>query len=83
MKPAKELVWVNTNVLLKEGYQGVKTGYTGDAGGCLVSVKEIKSKNQQNKFLVIVLASKDQTCRFKDTQQIVKNHLKYLEMMSM
>jgi D-alanyl-D-alanine carboxypeptidase len=74
----KEMNWVNTNVLLKEGYEGVKTGYTGDAGGCLVSVKEIRFKNQSNKYLIIVLASKDQASRFTDTQIIAKNHFKYL-----
>ena len=37
-KEAKE--WRNTNLLLKEGWQGVKTGQTNAAGSCLSSCKD-------------------------------------------
>lgn len=33
-------VWINTNILLKKGWEGVKTGQTGAAGSCLSSLKD-------------------------------------------
>ena len=37
----KELsIWKNTNVLLKEVWEGIKTGQTVAAGSCLASLKK-------------------------------------------
>jgi D-alanyl-D-alanine carboxypeptidase len=33
-------VWVNTNSLLKKGWEGVKTGHTSTAGSCLSSLRD-------------------------------------------
>jgi D-alanyl-D-alanine carboxypeptidase len=33
-------VWINTNILLKKGWEGVKTGQTGAAGSCLSSLRD-------------------------------------------
>jgi D-alanyl-D-alanine carboxypeptidase (penicillin-binding protein 5/6) len=35
--PANPLEWENTNKLLEEGFDGVKTGITPNAGPCLAS----------------------------------------------
>lgn len=32
--------WKNTNQLLHKGWEGVKTGFTQTAGGCLASLRE-------------------------------------------
>ena len=48
--------WWNTNVLLKKGWEGIKTGQTGAAGSCLASVKK--------GIFIVVLNCKDNEARF-------------------
>jgi D-alanyl-D-alanine carboxypeptidase len=35
-----ELEWFNTNALLGEGWEGMKTGHTASAGSCLASYRK-------------------------------------------
>ena len=38
MKFKRNMTWDNTNILLnKDGYKGIKTGITTNAGGCLTT----------------------------------------------
>ena len=49
----RNMLWENTNQLLKiEGYDGIKTGTTPDAGACLVST----AKRNGRRLIVVVLA---------------------------
>jgi len=65
----------NLNVLLgQNGVNGVKTGYTEEAGQVLVTSKEEKGKT----IIIVVMGSND---RFTDTQKLldlVSNNLTYL-----
>ena len=65
----------NLNVLLGEdGVNGVKTGYTEEAGEVLVT-----SKNEKGKTIIIVVM--DSADRFGDTQKLldlISNNLTYL-----
>ena len=54
------LDWENTNALLKEGYMGVKTGFTSDAGGCLVATINISYREYHRQCLMVVLGSSNQ-----------------------
>lgn len=51
--------WYNTNKLLGMGWEGIKTGQTQPAGGCLASVRE--------GVFIIVLNSAGREARFEDT----------------
>jgi len=57
--PSLEVVWDNTNRLLRDGWEGVKTGHTVSAGACLASVRE--------GIYIIVLNSQSPDKRFDDT----------------
>ena len=48
------------------GFYGVKTGITGNAGGCLSSGVKIKDKD----YIIIVLGSISLEHRFKDTIKV-------------
>lgn len=63
----------NTHELLLANpmeYLGVKTGFTCNAGACLVSCINIEGKE----FIFVVLGSSSQQTRFRDTE-ILKNWL--------
>jgi D-alanyl-D-alanine carboxypeptidase len=59
--------WWNTNRLLKEDWEGVKTGQTTSAGSCLSSLK-------QGIFIVVLNCSSAET-RFSDTEKIYSWYL--------
>jgi D-alanyl-D-alanine carboxypeptidase len=54
--------WSNTNKLLGMGWEGIKTGQTGPAGGCLASVRE--------GVFIVVLNSANREARFEDTMML-------------
>ena len=57
----------NLNILLgSNGVNGIKTGYTDEAGGVLVS----SIKNGESNYVIVVLGSQD---RFSDTQNVIDN----------
>lgn len=63
----------NTHELLHskpDEYLGIKTGFTCNAGSCLVSCVNIEGKE----FIMVVLGSSSQYMRFKDTETL-KNWL--------
>ena len=67
--------WENTNILLHEGYSGIKTGITNTAGGCLSSLTSIQvGKYEWKTLLVIVLGCDCVEARFSDTREIVKEY---------
>jgi len=56
---------LNTNRLIFEGFEGVKTGYTQEAGNCLIALKYINSKFPT---IFIVLGAEDGFTRFEDVR---------------
>jgi D-alanyl-D-alanine carboxypeptidase (penicillin-binding protein 5/6) len=60
------VVWTNTNQLLGvEGYDGVKTGTTNQAGQCLVS----SGRRGDDQVLIVVLGSAD---RYVDSRNLYR-----------
>jgi serine-type D-Ala-D-Ala carboxypeptidase (penicillin-binding protein 5/6) len=55
-------VWENTNVLLREGWEGIKTGQTQAAGGCLASLRD--------GIYIVVLNCPDALRRFTETKRL-------------
>lgn len=65
----RHIVWRNTNRLLGiEGFIGVKTGTTGDAGACLVS----SASRHGQTLIVVVLGSKSSTGRYVDSRNLYR-----------
>ncbi len=65
----RNLAWYNTNRLLKiEGYEGVKTGTTTDAGACLIS----KGTRRDRTLIVVVLGSSSSDARYADTRNLFR-----------
>jgi len=63
------VVWENTNQLLKiQGYDGVKTGTTNQAGACLVS----SGRHASDHLLMVVLGSASSDCRYIDTRNLYR-----------
>ncbi len=65
----RNVVWKNTNRLLSiEGFQGVKTGTTTDAGACLVS----RGSRGDRELIVTVLGAASSTGRYVDTRNLYR-----------
>lgn len=65
----REVEWVNTNQLLGiEGYDGVKTGTTDQAGACLVS----SGRRGDDHILVAVLGSQSGDARYVDSRNLYR-----------
>jgi D-alanyl-D-alanine carboxypeptidase len=58
----KYFKWKNTNKLLDDGWEGVKTGTTDTAGHCLMAKKD--------RYLIAVFDSKTLTKRFTECSQL-------------
>lgn len=61
------MYWENTNKLLYEGYSGIKTGVTNNAGPCLASWY----KDEKINIIVVILNSKSMEDRWLDTEELV------------
>ena len=70
-KQGKMGVWENTNRMLGEGWSGIKTGITPNAGPCLAAsyLKTISGK--QYEFLVILLCSESMEARWNEVRSLV------------
>ena len=65
----RNMLWKNTNELLgTEGYDGVKTGTTGQAGACLVST----GQRDGRRLVVVVLGSAASESRYADTRNLYR-----------
>ena len=65
----RNVVWKNTNELLAiEGYSGVKTGTTDQAGACLVSTGERDGRH----LIVVVLGSAASESRYVDSRNLYR-----------
>jgi D-alanyl-D-alanine carboxypeptidase (penicillin-binding protein 5/6) len=65
----RNVVWKNTNELLAiEGYAGVKTGTTDQAGACLVS----SSQRGEQRLIVVVLGSAASEARYTDSRNLYR-----------
>ncbi len=65
----RNVLWKNTNELLgTEGYDGIKTGTTDQAGACLVSTGEREGK----RLIVVVLGSAASESRYTDSRNLYR-----------
>lgn len=65
----RNVLWRNTNELLgTEGYDGIKTGTTDQAGACLVSTGERDGK----RLIVVVLGSAASESRYTDSRNLYR-----------
>ncbi len=65
----RNVVWTNTNRLLGiEGYDGVKTGTTSNAGACLVST----ARRGERRLIITVLGSSSSDARYVDTRNLYR-----------
>ena len=65
----RNVLWKNTNDLLgTEGYDGIKTGTTDQAGACLVSTGERDGK----RLIVVVLGSAASESRYTDSRNLYR-----------
>ena len=66
---ARNVIWKNTNKLLvTEGYDGIKTGTTDQAGACLVSTGERDGK----RLIVVVLGSAASESSYVDSRNLYR-----------
>jgi len=54
----------NTNRLVRQGFKGIKTGYTEEAGHCLAALKYV----QNHPVIIVVLGAADGHIRFEDVE---------------
>lgn len=72
---SRNVLWKNTNELLgTEGYDGIKTGTTDQAGACLVSTGERSGK----RLIVVVLGSAASESRYTDSRNLYRYGWKLL-----
>jgi D-alanyl-D-alanine carboxypeptidase (penicillin-binding protein 5/6) len=65
----RNVVWKNTNELLGiEGFDGIKTGTTDQAGACLVSTGE----RDGQRLIVVVLGSAASESRYADSRNLYR-----------
>lgn len=65
----RNVMWENTNRLLAiDGYHGVKTGTTSQAGACLVS----RAKRGDRELLLVVLGATSSTGRYVDSRNLYR-----------
>jgi D-alanyl-D-alanine carboxypeptidase len=64
----RKISWINTNRLLRKGFNGVKTGYTPAAGPCLCSYIEQRNK----KLLIVMLNVKSMQSRWTEAMKLWK-----------
>lgn len=65
--------WKNTNELLWQGFNGIKTGNTTTAGSCLAA----SFKNNDLQYIIIILKTKSVSYRFDETLKLLKWILKH------
>ena len=71
----RNVLWKNTNDLLgTEGYDGIKTGTTDQAGACLVSTGE----RDGQRLIVVVLGSAASESRYTDSRNLYRYGWKLL-----
>jgi len=65
----REVTWKNTNRLLAiEGYLGVKTGFTKNAGSCLVSL----AQRRDDELIVVVLGAASSAAAVADSRNLYR-----------
>lgn len=66
------LSWENTNKMLREGWSGIKTGITPNAGPCLAASVEKHLNGRELEFLVILIDSASMEARWKEVRDITE-----------
>jgi D-alanyl-D-alanine carboxypeptidase len=62
------LTWNNTNKLLNQGFEGVKTGYTAHAGPCLC----VSLKYAATRIIITVLGARDMEERWREVPRLAR-----------
>ena len=62
----RRVIWKNTNKLLSQGYDGVKTGRTYAAGGCL----SVRVRQGDTQLIIVVLGCRTNEARFSDVARL-------------
>lgn len=61
------MIWSNTNILLnKEGFEGIKTGWTPNAGACLSILYSLNNIN----IIITILNSKSNEKKFLEAETL-------------
>ncbi|CAD8081291.1 unnamed protein product [Paramecium sonneborni] len=63
----KEILWENTNKLLEQGFEGVKTGQTKEAGPCVVEYYQ----DLNNSYIIVLLKCKSINDRWDDAIRLL------------
>ncbi|CAD8073643.1 unnamed protein product [Paramecium sonneborni] len=64
---SKEIFWENTNKMLYQGFRGVKTGITKEAGPCVVEYYE----DNQNSLIIVLLNCRSVDHRWQDAFKLL------------
>lgn len=67
--------WENTNILIKQGYTGIKTGITGTAGPCLAA----STMNNGYHVVVVLLSSCSMDSRWYEVPKLVSWGVKKID----
>lgn len=63
--------WENTNKMLGEGWSGIKTGVTPNAGPCLAASVAMHISGREYEFLVVLLHSESMEARWAEVRRLV------------
>lgn len=66
------LKWENTNKMLWQGWDGIKTGITPNAGPCLAASVTRNLSGRDYEFLVILINSQSMEARWKEVRDLVE-----------
>ncbi|CAD8168945.1 unnamed protein product [Paramecium octaurelia] len=64
---SKEIFWENTNKMLYQGFRGVKTGITKEAGPCVVEYFE----DTENSYIIVLLNCRSVDHRWQDAIKLL------------
>ncbi|CAD8171849.1 unnamed protein product [Paramecium pentaurelia] len=64
---SKEIFWENTNKMLYQGFRGVKTGITKEAGPCVVEFYE----DNENSYIIVLLNCRSVDHRWQDAIKLL------------
>jgi serine-type D-Ala-D-Ala carboxypeptidase (penicillin-binding protein 5/6) len=65
------LKWENTNKMLWQGWDGIKTGVTPNAGPCLAASTTRAIAGREYEFLVVLLCSDSMEVRWKEVKDLI------------
>jgi serine-type D-Ala-D-Ala carboxypeptidase (penicillin-binding protein 5/6) len=70
-KQVQRGVWENTNRMLGEGWSGIKTGITPNAGPCLAASCFKAIGGREYEYLIILLSSENMEARWSEVRRLM------------